>query len=120
MATLVFPGKVRENPVIQAQLADVHMETIQNEHIWHDVIKEAPVKLSVAIALAKNIQRILEKVKGKREQVQSQDMCGEEDRKAIRDKKLKPEEVKLEERKEVTNRRMWALGKGFLSPHQGS
>lgn len=41
------------------------MEALQNEYMQHDVIKEAPVKLSVAIALAKDSQGIW-KIKGKK------------------------------------------------------
>lgn len=66
MTTLAFPGEVRDNPVIQAQLADLYVEAIQDESIQHDVSKEAQVKLSVAIALAKDSQKIWENVKGKR------------------------------------------------------
>lgn len=61
MAVLAFVKEVKENAAIQVQLAN--MEALQNECIRHDVIKEAPVKLSAAIALAKNSQRILAKVK---------------------------------------------------------
>lgn len=58
MPTLAFPGEVRDNTAIQAQLVDLYIEALQNEYIRHDVIKEALVKLSVAIALAKYNQRI--------------------------------------------------------------
>lgn len=41
---------------------------------YDDVSKEAPVKLSVATALAKDSQKIWEDVKGKRAQVEGRDV----------------------------------------------
>lgn len=49
-------------------LADLYGEALQNERIGHDVIKEAPVKLSEVVALAKDSQEIWKQVKGKRAQ----------------------------------------------------
>lgn len=53
LSTLAFHEEIRENVTVQAQLTDQ-----QNEHIRHDVIKEALVRFSVAIALVKNSKRI--------------------------------------------------------------
>lgn len=39
LATLAFPEEVRINAIMQAQLADLYVEVLQNEHIWHDIIK---------------------------------------------------------------------------------
>lgn len=64
-----FSEEVRENIAKQAHLADLYVQAPQNEYIRHDVIKEAPIKLSVAIALAKDSERILGKVKVKGAQV---------------------------------------------------
>lgn len=47
MATLVCPKEVRNNAVMQAQLADLYVEALQNERIQQDVIKEAPAKFSI-------------------------------------------------------------------------
>lgn len=58
ISTLAFPGELRHNSVIQSQLAYLYVEALQNERIQHDVIKEALVMLSVAIALAKDSQGI--------------------------------------------------------------
>lgn len=72
LAVLAFQKEVKENAAIRVQLANLYLEALQNECIRHDVIKEAPVKLSAAIALAKKSQRILEKVKWMGTQAQSQ------------------------------------------------
>lgn len=66
LAALSFPEEVRENVTIQA---DMYAEALQNKCIRQDIIKEAPIKLSVAIALARDSQRIWEKVEGSRTQV---------------------------------------------------
>lgn len=53
-------------------MADLHMEALQNKHIWHDVIREAPVKLSAAaVAQAKDSQGMWDKGKGRKIQEQS-------------------------------------------------
>lgn len=64
---MVFPEE-RNKAVLQVQLANLYVEVLQNECIQHGIIKEAPVK--VAVALAKNSLRIWEKVKGKAAQEQ--------------------------------------------------
>lgn len=66
LAALSFPEEVRENVTIQA---DLYVEALQNKCIRQDIIKEAPIKLLVAIALARDSQRIWEKVEGSRTQV---------------------------------------------------
>lgn len=45
LATLDFPEELTNNAVMQAQLAELYIEALQNECIRHDVIKEASVKL---------------------------------------------------------------------------
>lgn len=39
LAILSFPEEVRNYAIMQAQVADLYVEALQNEHIWHDVIK---------------------------------------------------------------------------------
>lgn len=63
MAVMAF-SEVNGNAAIQAQLVNMYVEAFQNECIRHNVIKEAPVKLLVAITLTKGSQRIWEKVEG--------------------------------------------------------
>lgn len=54
LANLVFPEEERNKAVMQAQLANLYVEVLQNECIQHDIIKEALVKLLVVVALAEN------------------------------------------------------------------
>lgn len=44
------------------------MEALSNEHVQHYIIKEALVKLSVPVVLAKDSQSVWEKVKRKKAQ----------------------------------------------------
>lgn len=39
LAALAFPEEIRENIAIQAKLADLYVEALQNEHLWHDAMK---------------------------------------------------------------------------------
>lgn len=50
---------LNENSVVL--LANLFADVLENECIRHDVIKEAPIKLSVAIDLAKDSEKVLEK-----------------------------------------------------------
>lgn len=70
LATLPFLKEARSNTTMQAQLADLYVEALQNERIWNDIKKDAPVRLSVAVALAKDSQVVWEKVKRKKAQKQ--------------------------------------------------
>lgn len=56
LAALVFPEEIRINAIMQGQLADLYVEALHNECVRHGVIKEAPVKLSAAVALSKDSQ----------------------------------------------------------------
>lgn len=42
------------------------MKALQSGRVWHDVIKEAPVKLDVVVALARDSQGAWENFRGKR------------------------------------------------------
>lgn len=41
LSTIAFPEEVRENAGIQVQLVDLFVDTLKNEGIGHDMIKEA-------------------------------------------------------------------------------
>lgn len=71
LAVVAFPEKFRSNEAMQAQMADLYVEAPQNECVQHNVIKEAPVKLYAAVALAKDSQGECEKVKRKKAQGRS-------------------------------------------------
>lgn len=51
LSALTFLEEVRRNAAIQALLSDLFLTALENEHIRRDVIKEAPIRLSVAIDL---------------------------------------------------------------------
>lgn len=53
LSSLAFPEVVRDNAVMQAQLADLYVEALSDERVRHDVLKEGPVRLSAAIELAR-------------------------------------------------------------------
>lgn len=93
LAILAFP---EANTVMQAQLADLYVEALSEEHIHHNVLKEGPLKLSVAVV----------KVFRKRIQVQGREV----------DRQV---EVELDEWEEVCNRRTWMLGHRFYKPTSG-
>lgn len=60
LAALAFHEKVNENVAMQTQLPDQCMwKHLKTTRIRHDIIKEAPVKLTLAIAIAKDGDRIL-------------------------------------------------------------
>lgn len=63
LSSVAFPDVVKNNGVMQAQLADLYVEALSDEHIHHDVLKEGPLRLSAAVALAKKSQGVWEKVK---------------------------------------------------------
>lgn len=56
---------------MQAQLADLYVEALGDERVRHDVLKERPLRLPVAVELAKESQGIWEKVKrcGKKQEL---------------------------------------------------
>ncbi len=60
---MAFPEVVRDNAVMEAQLADLYVEALSDERVRHDVLKEGPLRLSAAIELAKESQGVWEKVK---------------------------------------------------------
>lgn len=55
LSALDFPEEVRENAAIQA---DLYEKVLQNEPIRHYVIKDAPVRLLIAITLARDSKRM--------------------------------------------------------------
>lgn len=59
---------------MQDEVADLYLEALQNERIRHDLMKEAPVKLSAEVALAKNSQWMWEKVKRKKVEERSREV----------------------------------------------
>lgn len=42
LATLAFLENVKDNAVMQVQLADLYVEALTDEHIRHNVLKEGP------------------------------------------------------------------------------
>lgn len=74
LSTIAYPGEVSENAAIQVQLADLLVDALKNECIRHDMIKEAPIGLSVAIDLCK--ERIWEKMRNTGERVQGHEETG--------------------------------------------
>lgn len=53
LLTIAFSEEVRENATIHVQLADLIMDVLEN-----DVIKEAPITLTVGIDLAKDSEKV--------------------------------------------------------------
>lgn len=98
-----------------------YVEALHNKHIRHDVIKGARAKFSEAIALAKNRQRIWEKVRGKGAMAQTRKVGRQiGDRKPPTwDRKMKQEEIELEKWEEVPNGRAWMQGYGFYKATPG-
>lgn len=74
LGTLAFTEEGRNSAVMQAQLVNLYVEVLWNERIHHNVIKEAPVKLSTTVALAKDNQGIWEKVKENKAQEWSREV----------------------------------------------
>lgn len=60
LATLAFPEEVRSNAIMQTQLTDLCVETLQNKRVRHDFIKQAPAPAppAPALTLAKDRQGI--------------------------------------------------------------
>lgn len=58
LSTMAFPEEIRENAAIRVQLADLFVNALGNERIRYDEIKEAPIKLSMAINLAKDSEKV--------------------------------------------------------------
>lgn len=88
LATLAFPEEVKSNAVIQAQLADLYVEALQNGRIRH----EAPIKLSAV--LAKESQGMWKKANGEKAQGQKREVGRQEGGKGntMWNKKVKLEE----------------------------
>lgn len=63
LSLLAFPEVVRNNAVMQAQLANLYVEALSDERIRHNALKEGPLRLSAAVSLAKESQGVWEKVK---------------------------------------------------------
>lgn len=63
LSSLAFPEVVRDNAVMQAQLADLYVEALSDERVRHDVLKEGPLRLSAAVELAGGSQCVWDKVK---------------------------------------------------------
>lgn len=66
MSTIDFTEEVRENGAIQVHLADLFVTALENERIRYVVIKEAPIRLSVAIDLTKDSEKVWEKTRNSR------------------------------------------------------
>lgn len=67
LPTIAFPEEVRENAAIQIQLADLFMDVL-----GYDMIKEAPIRFSVAINLVKDSEKVWEKTRNSGMQVHGQ------------------------------------------------
>lgn len=102
---------------MQAQMADLYVEAPQNERVQHNVIKEAPVKLYAAVALAKDSQGVWEKVKRKKAQERSQkvDRQVEEEETPMWNGEVKQERVELG----VPHTKARMLGHGFYKHTPG-
>lgn len=74
LATLAFTQEIRDNSAIQDQLVDLYVEALHNKRIRHDVIKKAATKLSTAIDLTKDSQKIWENVSEKGAVAQSREV----------------------------------------------
>lgn len=61
--SIIAPKEISENAAILIQLADLFVHCLENERIRHDVIKEAPTRLSVAIILAKDSEKVCKKTR---------------------------------------------------------
>lgn len=57
LSALTFTEEVRENAAIQVQLPDLSVDSLWNECIRHDVIKEAPTRLSLSLVRPMSDQR---------------------------------------------------------------
>lgn len=62
LSSVAFPD-VKNNAVMQAQLADLYVEALSDERIRHDVLKEGPLRLSASVALSKESLGVWEKAK---------------------------------------------------------
>lgn len=58
--TINFLEEVRENATIRVQLSVLFVDALEDDLIRNDVIKEAPMRLYVAIDLAKNSENLWE------------------------------------------------------------
>lgn len=56
LSTIAFLEEAKENAAIQVQLADLLVDVLENECIRHNMIKKAPVGLSVVISLVKDTE----------------------------------------------------------------
>lgn len=65
-----------ENFAIQAQLGDLFVDALDNERTRHVMIKEAPIRLSVAIDLAKYSDKVWEKTKNRGMRVHGREDLG--------------------------------------------
>lgn len=120
LASLAFTNEIRDNAAIQTLLVDLYVEALHNERIRHDAIKEAPTTLSAAIALARDSQKIWEKVRGKGTVAQSRegDRNNGGKRTPTWDRRVK-QEVEPEEWEATPGRKGWTLGHGFYRPTPG-
>lgn len=58
LSDLAFSEEVQKDAVIQAQLVDLFIDALEKERIKQDVIKKAPIRLSVVIDLAKTSEKV--------------------------------------------------------------
>lgn len=122
LSSLAFPEVVRDNAVMQAQLADLYVEALSDERVRHDVLKEGPLRLSAAIELARESQGVWDKVKrcGKK-QIPSQEAGrrGVGGRAPVWKQRVKEEVDRAELWEEDPNRRAWSTRHGFYKPTPG-
>lgn len=62
LSAMAFPEEVKQNAAIQVHLANLFIDALENENNRHDVIKEASIRLSVVIDLAKDSRKRQETV----------------------------------------------------------
>lgn len=62
-----------ENVAIQVHLVDLFVDALDNECTMHVIIKEAPIRLSVAIDLAKYSDKVREKTRNSGMRVQDRE-----------------------------------------------
>lgn len=76
LSTIAFPEEVRENVTIQVQLADLFVDALGNKPIRHDMIKGSPIRLSVAINLTKDSEKVWAKTRNSGTRVQGREETG--------------------------------------------
>lgn len=119
LSTMTFPEEIRENATIRVQPVDLFVNALENERIRHDANKEALIRLSVSINLAKDSENVWEKTRNCGTRIQDREELGS--RMEERDPLCGRRKDKLEdlEKEYVPNRRTWSLGYEFYKPTPG-